>query len=290
MPAVGGVLLDKPADRTSFETLSPVKRVFETKKVGHTGTLDRFATGLLVAMIGGATRLSALVTDQPKTYEFDIVLGRQTDTLDPTGTIVRHGRVPTEQELRTVLPEFIGEIQQVPPSYSAVHVSGKRASDRVRAGEVPVLDARPVRIYELAMDGTHNETASMRVVCGKGTYVRSLARDLAAAVGSVGYVGRLRRTRIGPFSVEQAVAPDELRSPEHLLELRGLLGSLEGVGLAYLKNEYVDRVRNGVPLRESFLREGLPEAPVVGIVSPVGDVVAVVEVTESTLKYRAVFS
>ncbi len=290
MPTPGAVLLDKPGDVTSFEALGPVKKCFGTKKVGHTGTLDRFATGLMVVMVGKATRLASLVTAQTKVYEFDLVFGVETDTLDPTGTVTREGRVPESEELQRVLPRFQGEIAQVPPAFSAVHVGGKRAYERVRAGEAPVLDARPVRIHELRLQRVDAELARMTVVCDKGTYVRSLARDIGASLGTVAHVRALRRSWIGRFSVDEGKRPEDLSGPGDLLAPVQLLERLDGVGIAQLESGRVERVRNGAPFQTSFLATSCPDEKTIALVAPDGDVVAVVDVDGERFKYRAVFS
>lgn len=285
----GALLLDKPADTTSFGVLSGVKRTFETKRVGHTGTLDRFATGLMVVLVGRATRLADLATNQDKRYLFDIVFGTETDTLDPTGQVVGEGRVPERREVEEVLQEFTGELEQVPPAYSAVHVNGKRASDLARAGEAPPLQARRIRIDELVLVSMEEGVAHVRTSCSKGTYVRSLARDIAGELGTVGHVGKLRRTRVGAFEVSEAVEAASIRR-ESLMSPREFLERLDGVGTAHLDAAAVEKVRHGTPLREEHVSGGMPEERVFAVLDPTSRVVAVVERTASRFKYRVVFS
>lgn len=217
------VLLAKKSGITSFSSLWQIKDALDTRKVGHTGTLDTFAEGLLVALSGSLTRLCPLVTDSDKEYLAQVFFGTETDTLDPDGVPVKNGPLPSKCQLENVLSIFTGTISQRPPIYSAVHVSGKRASDLARQGESVVLDNRLVTIYELHLiDAFTNHgraatgtdliySAIFSVRCSKGTYIRSLARDIAYAVNTCAYLGSLRRTRIGPFFLENAAGADELQ-------------------------------------------------------------------------------
>lgn len=208
--ASGIVLLAKKSGMTSFSSLSSVKRAFSTGKVGHTGTLDSFADGLLVVLVGKLTHLVPHITNFDKTYRALIAFGTETDTLDPTGTVVRTGRVPSADEVRAVLPDFCGETEQVPPLYSALHIDGRRASDLARAGKTVEIAPRRIKIHSLKLLDFFENYALVEVCCSKGTYVRSLARDIAAACGSCAHLAALRRTAVGPFLLKDAFAADEL--------------------------------------------------------------------------------
>ncbi len=285
----GAVLLDKPADITSFAVLSSVKRAFDTRRVGHTGTLDRFATGLMVVLVGKATRLATAATNQDKSYLFDIVFGSETDTLDPTGEVVAEGPIPERSDVEGILGRFTGDLVQVPPAYSAVHVDGRRASQLARSGQTPTLEARNVHIAELTLTSMEGRVARMEASCSKGTYIRSLARDIARELGTVAHVGRLRRTRVGAFNVSEANLPDavgrdDLMAPDEFLKRLG------GVGFARLKASMVERIRHGVPLEEGHFTGGMPEESVIAVRDPAGRVVAVVEWRHGRLEYRVVFS
>ncbi len=286
--STGALLLDKPADITSFGVLSAVKRTFDTKRVGHTGTLDRFATGLMVVLVGQATRLADLATNQDKSYLFEIVFGTETDTLDPTGEVVAEGHVPERRAVEDILHEFTGAVTQVPPAYSAVHVNGRRASDLARAGQHPTLEARPVRIDELVLVSMEEGVARVRASCSKGTYVRALARDIARKIGTVAHVGKLRRVRVGGFEVSEAAAPESIESKQ-LMSPREFLERVDGVGAAQLNESAVEKVTHGTPLREEHFAGGMPEEPVFAVLDHTDRVVAVVERTDSRLKYRVVF-
>lgn len=296
MVSAGALLLDKPENVTSFGALSAVKRAFGTTKVGHTGTLDRFATGLLVVLLGRATRLADLASAQTKRYDVQVMFGRETDTLDPTGAVVAEGSVPSATELRQALPAYIGEIDQVPPSYSAVHVSGRRASDLVRAGQTPVLQARRVRVDEIELLAMDEARAHLRIVSGKGFYVRSFARDLARTLGTVAHVQSLRRTGVGAFSVRQAVSPEDIRPDRDLMSLGAFLDEIDDIDFAEVDARYEELVRNGAPLREGFLTGSIPESPYLALRDASESVLAVaervpgVEQEGRRFRYRVVFS
>ncbi|AEE17386.1 tRNA pseudouridine(55) synthase TruB [Treponema brennaborense] len=208
---MSGVLLyAKRPGPTSFASLGAVKKALGTGKVGHTGTLDSFAEGLLVVLAGKMTRLVSHITAFDKTYQAVIRFGTETDTLDPGGTVVESAPIPSLSELERVLPRFTGTISQVPPAYSAVHVDGKRASDVIRCGGSVTLSARSVAIRSLRLLDFAGGCALIEVSCSKGTYVRSLARDIAREAGSRAHLAALRRTAVGPFRLEDAVFSDTL--------------------------------------------------------------------------------
>jgi tRNA pseudouridine55 synthase len=212
----GILLLAKQSGLTSFASLWQAKNALGTKKIGHTGTLDTFADGLLVLLAGRLTRLGPYITGCDKEYRAIVSFGAETDTLDPEGVVVRESPLPLLSDINRVLPSFTGEIMQRPPAYSALHIDGMRASDRIRKGETVEIPARPVSIYSISIEEAISPSGdraaasdfvsrlSLRVSCSKGTYIRALARDLALDVGSSGYLSALRRTRIGPFSLDNS--------------------------------------------------------------------------------------
>ncbi|MBL8836268.1 MAG: tRNA pseudouridine(55) synthase TruB, partial [Alphaproteobacteria bacterium] len=213
----GFVVLDKPLGLGSTQAMAQVRRALGAAKAGHGGTLDPLATGVLVIALGEATKLVPFVMDAVKEYEFTVRWGEARSTDDAEGPITATSDVrPDRAAIVAALPRFLGVIQQTPPAFSAIKVAGERAYDRARAGEVVELKARSVEIRALelvACDDTDH--ASFRVVCGKGTYVRSLARDLAAALGAVGHVSALRRLAVGRFRVNDAISLDKLASLGH---------------------------------------------------------------------------
>jgi len=253
----GLVLLNKPAEITSFQALKPVKQRLQSGKVGHTGTLDRFAEGLLVAAVGFCSRFAPHITALPKEYYAELQLGTETATLDPEGEVTATGPIPSREVVLQAAERFRGKIMQTPPAYSAVKVRGKRAADHTRAGELPELRARPVTIYELELLDYTTQTGvlALRMLCSKGTYVRALARDLAAVAGSCAHVTKLRRDRIGPFTLGAAVEPAAFELHRDLLPPEQFLPLLEGVGQLSVSPPIGDRIRHGTPLGQDFFSE-----------------------------------
>lgn len=213
----GWVCLDKPFEMGSTEAVSRIRRLFDAQKAGHAGTLDPLASGVLPIALGEATKTVPFMMEAQKIYRFSINWGISTDSLDREGQIVGRSDVrPAVEAVTAALPAFVGEIDQVPPAFSAIRVDGQRAYDLAREGVEVELQARRVMIHEAAVtaapDADHVE---ITLRTGKGVYVRSLARDLARALGAEGHVSALRRERVGPFSVENAVTLDSLEEMVH---------------------------------------------------------------------------
>ena len=212
----GWIVLDKPVGLGSTTAVSAVKRIFreagEPKtKVGHGGTLDPLASGVLPIALGEATKLCGRMLDATKAYDFTIKFGKETDTLDAEGEVVAASDVrPMLEQVEAILPQFTGEIEQIPPAYSALKIGGKAAYARARAGEKVDLKERKTRIFDLRLLEASPDGAMLSATVSKGTYIRSLARDIAHALGTVGHVSYLRRTRAGPFSLESAISLDFL--------------------------------------------------------------------------------
>ncbi len=200
-PINGWLILDKPLGLTSTQALARVKRLFDAQKAGHAGTLDPLATGVLPIAFGEATKTVSFAVDGEKSYAFAVRWGAETTTDDAEGEVTqRSDKRPGEGEILALLPQFTGEIMQVPPQFSAVKIDGDRAYDLARDGEQVVLHARPVQIAALRLiDMPNADTAVFEADCGKGTYVRAIARDMGRALGCYGHVIELRRTRVGPF-------------------------------------------------------------------------------------------
>jgi tRNA pseudouridine55 synthase len=213
----GWICLDKPYDLTSTHVVSRVRRAFNAQKAGHAGTLDPLATGILPIALGEATKTVPFLVDADKAYRFTIAWGRTTATYDREGETIAESAVrPSVAEVEAVLQRFVGEISQVPPAYSAIKVDGERAYDLARAGETVELAARTVTIHSArvaeAPDADH---VTLEIECGKGTYVRAIARDLAELLGACGHVSALRRTRVGGFTEESAVTLELLEELGH---------------------------------------------------------------------------
>jgi tRNA pseudouridine55 synthase len=211
---VHGILnLDKPAGPSSAAVLNRLKRLLPRgTKLGHAGTLDPFATGVLLVLVGRATKACERLMDQPKRYDATVRLGSTTSTDDPESAEVPWpGAVePTADAVTGVLPQFVGRVMQRPPAFSAMKVAGRRAYDLARGGVDVVLQPRPVDIYGIELLGYAWPSLRLRVDCGRGTYVRAIARDLGQALNVGGHLTELRRTRVGPFDVADGVRPDRL--------------------------------------------------------------------------------
>lgn len=256
MTSSGGVaFLDKPTGMSSFAALYPLKRLVGHGRVGHAGTLDPFASGLLIVCVGRYTRLASLFESESKTYECLITFGSTTTTLDTDGEYTgTNGAVPTASDLRTVLPQFKGEYMQTPPAYSAVHVEGERAYQRARRGEVLSIPPRRVRVEHIELTDYTPPTARLRLTCSPGTYVRSLARDLAESLGTIGYLTQLRRTRIGAVGVAEASLPEEV--DDFALTGVGVLSKLPSVKAVNLSDEDARGLRDGrMPPSAAISRE-----------------------------------
>jgi tRNA pseudouridine55 synthase len=227
----GWLLVDKPAGMTSTAVVNKVRWCFDAKKAGHAGTLDPDATGLLPVALGEATKTIAYLGDALKAYEFRMRMGVATRTDDAEGAVIGESDVrPADAEIEAALPAFVGDIQQVPPQFSAVKVDGERAYDIARGGGEMELAARDLFVDELSMIGRVDaDHVDLRFVCGSGGYVRSIARDLGEMLGCLGHVLWLRRVWVGPFDMDAAVGLERIEALAKTPEIDGLL---EPVGLA----------------------------------------------------------
>jgi tRNA pseudouridine55 synthase len=210
----GWLVLDKPAGMTSTQAVGAVRRLYDARKAGHAGTLDPLATGVLPIAFGEATKTMPYAVDGTKHYRFTVRWGAATNTDDAEGeTVATSGLRPAREAIEALLPSFTGEILQTPPAFSAIKVDGARAYDLAREGEVVELESRPVRIERLTLiEAPDADTATFEARCGKGTYVRALARDMGKVMGCLGHLIALRRTRVSPFEEEQAVSLASLQA------------------------------------------------------------------------------
>ncbi len=249
----GWLVVDKPRGLTSTAVVNKVRWAFDAKKAGHAGTLDPDATGILAVALGEATKTVPYVTDALKAYVFTVRFGEATNTDDAEGEVIATSDArPSDEEIRAALPAFEGDIMQVPPAFSAVKIDGERAYAMARAGEDVELEARPLFVESLEMmrrpDADH---AVFEMVCGKGGYVRSIARDLGEALGCHGHVTELRRIWSGPFELEDAITLDEVeelaRTPELDARLLPLSAGLTDLPELPTTLEGATRLRNGNP-------------------------------------------
>lgn len=250
----GWVIIDKPLGRTSTQMVGAVRRAFGIKKVGHAGTLDPLATGVVPIAIGEATKTVAFAQDYKKAYEFRVQWGENRDTQDAEGKVTATSDIrPTRAQIEAVLPEFIGDIQQIPPQFSAIKIDGQRAYDLARKGEEIELKARTVTVDELEITEFHEDWVDLRLHCGKGTYVRSIARDLAEKLGTCGYVSVLRRLYVGPFSIDDAISLDflEKHAKNPLLEdyLLPIEKALDDILVFPITQEEASKLAQGLRIR-----------------------------------------
>lgn len=252
----GWVVLDKPIGPSSTQALGKVRWIFQAAKGGHGGTLDPLASGVLPIALGEATKLIPFAMDGTKQYEFAVRWGTATATDDLEGSVVAASpNRPAESAIRGALSAFEGEIEQLPPAFSAIKIDGKRAYELARAGEEVVLQSRKVLIHKLEyLESPDADTARFRVTCGKGTYVRSLARDLAKALGTVGHVTELRRTRVGKFTLETAISLESLEgfghSPARFGALAPVETALDDIPVLAVTEEEASALKQGRTLRD----------------------------------------
>jgi tRNA pseudouridine55 synthase len=250
-PVHGWIVLDKPEGMTSTAAVAAVKRRLDAAKAGHGGTLDPFATGILPIALGEATKTVSYVMDGVKRYRFTVRWGIATDTEDRDGTVTeRSDARPDRAAVEALLPRYTGEIEQVPPAYSEIRLGGRRAYDMAREGQAPEMEPRLVEIHELRLlDMPDADHAEFEAVCGKGTYIRALARDIALALGTTGHLVALRRTRVGPFDEKNAISLDELGENMHVAAACDYLlpveTALDDIPALALTDAEAGRLRNG---------------------------------------------
>jgi len=270
-PLDGWLIIDKPPGLTSTDVVNRVRRLFDAQKAGHGGTLDPLATGVLPIAFGAATKTVPYVMDGTKLYRFTLRFGEARDTDDADGkTTETTDTRPTDTQINASLPAFRGDLMQVPPAYSAVKIAGERAYDMAREGRAPVLEPRPARVdrFEL-IERPDADHAVFEVASGKGVYMRSLARDLARACGSLGHVAALRRLRVGPFAEAQAIPLDKLldkspgaddtapASPDLLLPVATALADIPALALTEAE---VGGLRHGQAISLVTLMGRIPAA------------------------------
>ncbi len=257
----GILVIDKPQGLTSFDVVAKVRRALHVKKCGHTGTLDPMATGVLPILLGSATRLAPYLMESKKEYLATLLLGKSTDTLDITGTTTieidpQDIRISEEDILRA-MEKFKGEILQVPPMFSALKKDGKRLYDLARQGVVLELSARPVTIYEMELIKYEHPYITFRAVTSKGTYIRSLIRDLGIELGVPAAMSALRRTMTGGFRIEEAISLEELDTAGIIGKIIQVERTLTDYPELHLEDSFVGLLKNGVKLKDRRAVTGL---------------------------------
>jgi tRNA pseudouridine55 synthase len=248
----GLLLIDKPAGPSSFEVVRRVRRALKVRKIGHAGTLDPFASGLLLLCLGEATKLVPYLMPEPKTYRAVVKLGEETDTQDPTGQVTaRSDRLPEPEDIYGAAARFLGEIEQIPLMYSALHHRGERLYKKARRGETVAVKPRQVTIYQLTVQEVALPLVTLEVTCSSGTYIRTLAADLGKALGCGAHLAALRRLAVGPFKVEEALAlaaMRELNREELASRIIPLADCLPGFRALSVGPEEEEILRYGRPL------------------------------------------
>ena len=292
----GWLILDKDVGQTSTAAVAALKRLFRAKKVGHAGTLDPLASGVLPIAFGEATKTVSFMMDGQKAYRFTVRWGVETDTDDSEGrALSESAKRPSAEAIRALLPNFTGRIEQTPPRYSALKVEGERAYNLAREGEDVLLAARPVDVHRLTLSGISDaDHAVFETECGKGTYVRALARDLGQALGCLGHVCALRRTRVGSFCEQEAVRLAELdrlnqgENGDLAAALLPVEAALAAVPALQVSRADADRLTLG----QSVLLRGRDAPLLAGLVSVSthGSLVALAEIEQGALKPRRIFN
>ncbi len=271
-PIHGWLVVDKPSGLSSGQVVGRVKRLLDAQKVGHGGTLDPLATGVLPLALGEATKTVSFVMDGAKVYRFTVKWGEATDTLDAEGEVTETSEIrPTAAAIEAVLPRYIGTTEQVPPVYSALKVDGQRAYKLARDGEAPEMAPRPITIEALRLlapadSSTDPDHAEFEVFCQKGTYVRALARDIAASLGTVGHVVALRRTQSGPFGEKAAISLDSLEALGHSARLEApllsIMTALDDIPALALDEAEAGKLRQGNPIALLAVLRRSPETTI----------------------------
>ncbi|MCP5411821.1 MAG: tRNA pseudouridine(55) synthase TruB [Alphaproteobacteria bacterium] len=303
-PVHGWVILDKPLGMGSTQAVAAVRRIFDAQKAGHAGTLDPMATGILAIALGEATKTVPFAMDSDKTYRFTATWGISRDSDDAEGKVTGTSDVrPSRDAIEAMLPRFTGVLSQVPPAYSAVRVGGERAYDLARDGEEVVLEPREIEVFEARLLNAVQGSAEFEITCSKGTYVRSWVRDIALALGTLGHVSALRRTRLGAWEEKDAVTLETLtpfmHSPAAFGYLKPLSTALDGIPALAVTGSDTVRIRSGNPIliRSNLfarMKDGFGEGELTGqtvyLEEPDGTPVALAEIAAGELRPFRVFN
>lgn len=254
IPVNGWLNLDKPQGITSTQAIGRVRRILNAQKLGHAGTLDPLATGILPIALGEATKTIPYVQDRDKVYRFTVQWGAATNTDDSEGEIIATSdKRPAPAEIEAAMQQFIGDIEQVPPQFSAIKIDGQRAYDLARSGEQVDIKARPVTVYDMTILATRPDSADFELSCSKGTYVRSIARDMGQVLGCLGHITALRRLAVGNFTENEAISLDEFEkimqssTPDQVL--MPVETALDDIPALAMTASEISRIKQGQSLR-----------------------------------------
>ena len=302
-PISGWVNLDKPYGMTSTQAIGKLRRLLNCQKIGHAGTLDPLATGVLPIAIGEATKTIPFVQDAHKKYSFTVTWGQQRDTDDMEGEIIATSdNRPTSTEIESAIPQFIGEIEQTPPRFSAIKINGERAYDIARDGKIPEIKSRIVYIESLTLIEARENEADFEMLCGKGTYVRSIARDIGEALATKGFISALRRDQVGSFTSQNAILLDILEEMDYVSArsecLLPLQTALDDIPALDLNTDETAKIRSGQELNfvsrpdfERLTKIGLGQKEeIIALATHDNAPVALIEQARATIKPVRVFN
>jgi len=284
----GLVLLNKPSGITSFKVLNGLKKKLGSGKVGHTGTLDKFAEGLMLVLTGKMTKLAPFFSNLDKEYIATYKFGEETDTLDPEGKITGIAAIPDLKTIQKNLPGFIGTIMQRPPDFSAIHINGQRAYKLAVNGTKPKIPKRQIKIYSYTIENWDPPFLSVKVKCSKGTYIRSLARDLGLACNSKAYVSSLKRTEVGCWNIIDSVSSDNFNPDKDVVSGIELFQLISTINLIYVNANQAEMILKGFQIvrwieKENSLPEGYS-----AVFTNTKNFLALIEKSDSNYKYRFV--
>ncbi|MBM4412658.1 MAG: tRNA pseudouridine(55) synthase TruB [Chloroflexi bacterium] len=285
----GFINIDKPTGITSHDVVARLRRITRIKRIGHAGTLDPAASGVLVVAIGQATRLIEYVQDDThKTYDALIALGTATDSDDATGTVIHSAPLPQldAHRLEQTLRQFVGTIQQVPPKVSAIHVDGQRMYDLARQGKAPELPSRQVIVYSLTLHSWSYSSITLTVRCGKGTYIRSLARDIGEALGTRAHLAGLRRTAVGEFTIDRALTLHDLTFEMIASHCVPPHHAIQHLPTHTLNTTDIQRIRNGLSVSHT---SNLADDAEMMLCDNTGELVAIARYSQNRLLPHKVF-
>ena len=287
----GIVFLNKASGITSFKAVESIRKKLNIKKAGHAGTLDKFANGLLVVLLGKYTRLARLFSSLNKEYLATFQFGKETDTLDPEGKIIKNMPLPSYESVVRAVRKYTGIIDQIPPAYSAVHTDGERAYKIALKGGVPKLSPRRVTIFEIELISFVSGQLKIRVVCSKGTYIRSLARDIGNEVSSCAYVKELTRIRVGNFALKGSVDLNSFKEETDIIKPNIFLRELPDMKIVVIKDKFKqERILHGALLDDEMMDNKIKKDSLIGVLDERDTLLAVVERDNAQYKFISVFN
>lgn len=284
----GLILLNKPTGVTSFKVLNELKKKLDSGKVGHTGTLDKFAEGLMLVLTGKMTKLAPFFSNMDKEYIATFKFGEETETLDPEGKIIAIAEIPDIGIIEKNITLFNGNIMQRPPDFSAIHINGKRAYKLAAAGEKPEIPKRPVFIYDYKIQNWKPPFLTVKVKCSKGTYIRSLARDLGLACNSRAYVSTLLRTEVGSWFIKDSVKPENFDPENNIISGKNLFNIINSINIFNSSKTQTDLILKGFPISGWLEKSDIVSEGFTAVFDPEDNFLALIEYLNKSYKYKFV--